>query len=61
MEKYLWWAKPKTKEEIPPYLDNLFQYAGENLWTKILKPRVREELELEISHPSGDPESSEQK
>lgn len=44
-----WWSEPTKAEEVEPYLDQLFRYAGDSLWVKILRPYLKEELDKKLA------------
>ena len=56
----IWKPQPKNEEEISPYLDWLFKFAGNNLWSKLVRDQVTKEMS-EKFNPKGSKENKDNK
>ncbi|MBX7148480.1 hypothetical protein K1X76_05295 [bacterium] len=53
-DSFKWWSDPKKTEDVEAYVELLFTHAGQNLWTKLLKPYVAESITKKISEKSDE-------
>lgn len=54
-----WFEHPKSIDEIPEYLDQVFMHAEKNVWSKLLRGTLTKEWENKLAPKSKEKNDSE--